>query len=460
MTMRGLDAEARLNDRATVDKDDESDHDGTILPDEIDEDELASHTALLTDVDLLWPVPQTPSGSRELLSYRSSSLTLSPGITVELNDGDFLMITTITQREETRQVFLEGQIFRRARCLNGLLEKKKNEIVWIQRYNPNIDGDTFRQSLQRVSTTKVIQIRDLILTNQLYPHGSYRSEPVHVRQPSSEILETYRLTCRWKYLSSGDKEGCLTALKADETDAWYRSPCVLLKSTYRGISTGGGSCPDWLAGERNFDISERTRCNNLDPFGLRQPTDYLEGPGKRYTFGDGFCGAGGVSRGAKAAGLRVLWGFDFNRAAIESYRANFHETMCWCCPAHTFVTAIPDDVKVDILHISPPCQTFSPAHVHPGQNDDANEASFFALEEILKKVKPRVVMVEETFGLLRTGYRMQWFRAMIQIFTRLGFSVRWKIFKLLDFGLPGRRERLFIFASWLVNLIRKLYGVD
>ena len=233
-----------------------------------------------------------------------------------------------------------------------------------------------------------------------------------------------------------------------ETDPWYQIGSSRLRNTWRGPSIIGGSCADWLTGEKAFERAERRRCNDLDPLAFRQLKDTLEGSGQRYTFGDSFCGAGGVSRGAKAAGLRVAWGFDFSKAAIDSYRLNFHETMCWCCPADTLVTALPDELKVDVLHVSPPCQPYSPAHVRAGQHDDANEASLFALKGILEKAKPRAAMVEETFGLLRTAYRMQWFRAMIQIFTKLGYIVRWKIFNLLDFGLPGRRQRLFVFASW------------
>ena len=435
------------NNPVVVNEDDDSENDNTIIPDELEEEEFALRAAFIIDTDLKGPASHTHA-SRGLLSYRYAGLALSLGTTVELSDGNFLLVSRIPQRQDTREVFLEGQIFRRTCQLEGLLEKKKNEVAWLQKYKPNVDGDTYRQSLQRVEMSRVVRVRELVLTNQFYPTASYRDDHANARLTKAEILQNCRLACRWKYLSSGSKEGSLLALSEDETDAWYRSPSSVLKYTCRGVSAKGGSCPDWLAGERDFDKAERVRCNDLDLLGFRQPKDHLEESGKRYTFGDGFCGAGGVSRGAKAAGLRVLWGFDFNKAAIDSYRSNFHETMCWCCPADTFVTAILDDVKVDVLHLSPPCQPYSPIHVQAGRNDDANEASFFALEGILRKVKPRVAMVEETFGLLRTADRMQWFHAMIQIFTKTGYSVRWRIFNLLDFGVPGRRQRLFLFASW------------
>ena len=112
------------------------------------------------------------------------------------------------------------------------------------------------------------------------------------------------------------------------------------------------------------------------------------------------------------------------------------------------MTVIDEDFQVDVLHLSPPCQTFSPYHVHQGKNDELNQATFFAIEELLKKVKPRIVTLEETFGLSRMLKHQDWLNAMIQIFTKLGFSIRWRVFNLCDFGLPQPRKRLFVVASW------------
>ena len=286
----------------------------------------------------------------------------------------------------------------------------------------------------------------MILTNHIFPTGSYRGDDINLLLTNHAILQNCRLACRWKYHAHSEKEGTLVALSFIEVDAGYQRADP--KPAWRGTTLIGGSCADWLPGEKVFDRAERSQSENLDPFALHQLNDPLGGSGRRYTFGYGFCGAGGVSRGAKAAGLRLQWSFDFNKEAIDSYRMNFFETDCWYCSADTLITSIPDNLKVDILHLSFPCQPFSPAHTRPGKNDGANEASFFALEGVLKRAKPRVVMEEETFGLLRTANRMRWFRAMIQVFTKLGFSVRWKIFNLLEYVLPGRRQRLFVYASW------------
>ena len=168
---------------------------------------------------------------------------------------------------------------------------------------------------------------------------------------------------------------------------------------------------------------------------------------QKYTFGDAFCGAGGTSRGAKMAGFRVNWGFDFDPAAINSYRLNFYNTDCIAAWAHNFVeSSIGDESKVDVLHLSPPCQVFSFAHTVDGKDDEMNSATFFAVVELLKRTKPRVVTLENTSGL--AVLHPIWLNSAIHFFTSLGFSVRWKVLNLAEYGLPQARKRLIIFASW------------
>jgi len=165
---------------------------------------------------------------------------------------------------------------------------------------------------------------------------------------------------------------------------------------------------------------------------------------RKYTFGDCFCGGGGMSRGAVMAGLDVQWGFDFNQHACDTYSMNFPKANIHNQWAHEF-SALKDDHKCDICHLSPPCQFFSDAHTVMGKDDDMNTASLFAIMELLKTAKPRIVTLEQTSGLLRR--HELYFNAVIQIFTSLGFSIRWRLINCADYGLPQRRWRIFILAS-------------
>ncbi|KAI9804997.1 MAG: hypothetical protein M1833_006300 [Piccolia ochrophora] len=163
----------------------------------------------------------------------------------------------------------------------------------------------------------------------------------------------------------------------------------------------------------------------------------------KYTFGDCFCGAGGMSRAAKMSGLKIEWGFDKWEIAIMAWRQNF-SGVAFHAPAHDFLS-FKDDVRVDVMHLSPPCQTFSPAHTVDCAEDDHNEAAMFACRPLLEKARPRVATLEETAGLPQ-----RWphhFKALVQIFTSSGYSVRWSVINCAEYGLAQARKRLFMIAS-------------
>ena len=205
-------------------------------------------------------------------------------------------------------------------------------------------------------------------------------------------------------------------------------------------------------------------------------TQRKRSPGQVLTYGDAFCGAGGTTRGASMAGLRVKWGFDFSKHACETWKANFPTARCFPMAAHHFVQlaqraarkGFSDIMKVDILHLSPPCQYFSDAHTVDGKDDEMNTASLFAVRDVIEVAKPRVVTLEQTFGITRSKF-MWYLSALIQMFTSLGFSVRWAVVRLAQWvrlsicvrhassliypqGLPQSRRRLIIIASWCASL--------
>jgi len=170
--------------------------------------------------------------------------------------------------------------------------------------------------------------------------------------------------------------------------------------------------------------------------------------GQKYTYGDCcklypwhlldlvliglVCGAGGATRGALMAGLKPIWGFDMNNHACTSWHLNFPDATIYQEWADQFIQRglRNSSLRVDILHLSPPCQYFSPAHTTDGKDDEMNMASLFACGNLLDVAKPRVATLEQTFGIVLLPRFQPYFNALILMFTDRGFSVRWKIAQL------------------------------
>ena len=412
----------------------------------------------------MYPDPETNPVFRDLQVLHHPKFNLRVGKTVQLRDGDFSQITLIVEHRNTKQVVIRGLRFRRNSQFKGSLEKKLNEVTLMLRYDSQNPRSIVQQSTETISLNQIKKVRKLIRTNWPYPAFNFRAvDPTAL--PNLGIRWLFRhgtLMCRWQYLENNKNSGCLESLNRDSCDADHFLDLEVQKFVYRGITLKGGCSPPTSEAEVTFNIQEREKVDYHDPIGFHRRAT-LEDEitidltietlyPQRYTFGDAFCGAGGTSRGAKGAGLVVKWGFDFDAYAMYSFHKNFPNAKCWAIAAYDFIITVNEEMVVDVLHLSPPCQPFSPAHTRAGQDDEMNQASFFAIEEMLKKIKPRVVTLEETFGLTRTLDNSQWFRALIQIFTKLGFSVRWNVFDLRDFGLPQPRKRLFIFASWFLLL--------
>ena len=173
-------------------------------------------------------------------------------------------------------------------------------------------------------------------------------------------------------------------------------------------------------------------------------------PGQKHTSADICAGAGGSSTAAQLAGLSVRWTLDRMDDACETLRLNFPDTRVLNLDMFDFCSdefAISDTMKVAVLHISFPCQFFSPMHTHPGKDDDANEAACFSVIQLLKKIRPRVVTYEQTWGFVNFDH----FNAFVHQNVAIGYNVRWAVVDFAKFGNVQARKRLITIASWYVE---------
>ncbi|KAJ5722241.1 C-5 cytosine methyltransferase [Penicillium malachiteum] len=176
---------------------------------------------------------------------------------------------------------------------------------------------------------------------------------------------------------------------------------------------------------------------------------------RTYTFGDSYCGAGGASCGARQAGFALSWGVDKDKHAVETYRTNFPESLVEHSEFNDFMTNNHEDLRVDVCHTSPPCQPFSPAHTISNEvRDEMNSSCIFTSRDLIMSARPRVLTMEETFGL--QGRHRGTLHRIIMDFIEVGYSIRWGVLDCVNYGVPQMRRRLIIIAAGPGETLPKL----
>jgi len=352
--------------------------------------------------------PKSPSrepGKRVISEACMDGILYRPGQFVELHDESYLHIKTVVEHS-TGSVFLRGRrLIPTATHPGTYIPKWQNELVWM------VD------EVGEVPLEIVKQFVTVIFTNwcKFEREKQYKS----------------KLFCRLKETKKANATA-VEYLSFEDADPNHRFHPRLLRQNWRGETRLFGEADN--AGNYAIDL------DSPEPV-----IDLTDSNSRRYTFGDGFCGAGGVSAGASQAGFNIKWAFDKSSHAATTYRLNFPTAMCEESDIFSFLTNDADFVRVDVSHGSPPCQTFSPAHTIECANDDANSACIFSCADLIKKAKPRVHTMEETCGLFER-HKEVFFR-VIQDFVELGYSVRYGVLNCMDYGVPQSRRRLIIVAS-------------
>lgn len=94
---------------------------------------------------------------------------------------------------------------------------------------------------------------------------------------------------------------------------------------------------------------------------------------------------------------------------------------------------------------------------HNGQNDQANYEAIYTVGPILKKVKPRVATLEQTFGLMTHEQHQRNFKMLLNDIGKAGYDLRYKIQDMSKLGLVQKRKRLLIIAARYVSSKKNIY---
>jgi len=162
---------------------------------------------------------------------------------------------------------------------------------------------------------------------------------------------------------------------------------------------------------------------------------------------DLFSGAGGLSAGAIAAGVRIAIAIESDPHAAATYRANHPEV-------HLLVSdirSVPNIPRIDttqptVVFGGPPCQGFSTSNQRTRTIDNPYNHLYREFMRQVRSVEPTYVVFENVKGFQETKGGV-FFDAVVQELRELGYYVDHAVLTATDFGVPQRRSRLFILAS-------------
>ena len=161
---------------------------------------------------------------------------------------------------------------------------------------------------------------------------------------------------------------------------------------------------------------------------------------KKLKFIDLFCGLGGFRVAAENVrpNSESVFSCDFDNDSQKSYEANFGEK-----PFGDITKIQSGEIpEHDVLFAGFPCQAFSICGDGRGF-EDTRGTLFFDIARILKAKQPKAFVLENVKQLVSHN-EGKTFARIIETLENPGYQVYYKILNALDFGLPQKRERVFI----------------
>jgi len=179
----------------------------------------------------------------------------------------------------------------------------------------------------------------------------------------------------------------------------------------------------------------------------------------RFTYISFFAGGGGSSAGYKLAGGDCKFVNEFQQVAVDTYLANWPGTPHICGDIKNVTGAQIMEMtgikkyELDILDGSPPCPPFSMSgtkkagwgkeKIAYGMKQKNIEDLTWEMIRIAGEMMPKVIICENVKG-LTMEYAKQHLDRMVTDFEALGYATTFKVLNGIHFGVPQKRQRVFI----------------
>lgn len=162
---------------------------------------------------------------------------------------------------------------------------------------------------------------------------------------------------------------------------------------------------------------------------------------------DLFCGAGGMTLGARQAGINVIFAVELCPYAAATYRRNFPDTALHVGDIRSVVSLPlrPNWVQT-VVFGGPPCQGFSTSNQRTRTARNPVNWMYKELIRVAKIWHPDWIVIENVRGIRETlkGFFLE---AIIKELKSVGYNATPTTLNAVDYGVPQRRERTFVIAS-------------
>ena len=164
-----------------------------------------------------------------------------------------------------------------------------------------------------------------------------------------------------------------------------------------------------------------------------------------------FSGAGGMDIGVDQAGFKTVCAIDLDPHCTNTLRRNARKKTVWNVDVGLLdgerlrETLGMDKGDLGLIHGGPPCQPFSQIGKRGGVRDPRGML-IFDMVRITKAFRPKAVMIEQVPYFLRATMpdgRLV-LQALATEFRTLGYRMHTRLLNALNYGLPQRRERVFL----------------
>jgi DNA (cytosine-5)-methyltransferase 1 len=159
------------------------------------------------------------------------------------------------------------------------------------------------------------------------------------------------------------------------------------------------------------------------------------------TFIEVCAGAGGLSSGFIRAGFEPLLLNELDPICCQTLAQNHARAeLAPCSMTELDLTAYRR--RVDVLMGGVPCQAFSQAGKRQGL-EDARGDLILEFKRLIDEVQPKIFLIENVKGLI-THEKGATFARVLARLGEGGWTVQWKLLNAKDYGVPQKRERVFI----------------